>query len=54
MRRKGRKLRFEEMAKAIQATPALKGEGAKRFIELMVERENSPMANTHIFGIYIS
>ena len=32
------------MAKPIQATPALKGEEARKFIELMTKRENSPMS----------
>ena len=32
------------MAKPIQATPALKGEEARKFVELMTKRENSPMS----------
>ncbi len=32
------------MAKPIRATPTLRGEEAKKFLRLMVKRENSPMS----------
>ena len=32
------------MAKPIRATPTLRGDEAKKFVELMIQRENSPMS----------
>ena len=34
------------MAKPIRATPTLKGEDAKKFMERMRRRENSPISRT--------
>jgi hypothetical protein len=32
------------MAKPIRATPTLKGEEAKQFVEMMIKREKSPIS----------
>lgn len=32
------------MAKPIRATPTLRGDDAKKFVKLMIKRENSPMS----------
>ncbi len=32
------------MAKPIRATPTLRGEEAKKFVEMMIKRENSPIS----------
>lgn len=32
------------MAKPIRATPTLRGEDARRFVEMMIKKENSPMS----------
>jgi len=32
------------MAKLIRATPTLRGKDAKRFVEMMIKKENSPIS----------
>lgn len=34
-----------KMAKPIRATPTLRGEEARKFVDLMIKREKSPMSN---------